>query len=335
MSEQPTDTWIFLFSLIGIKLVSSTPLTYIFGDATLLSGNEVTQMSQGTFAFASDEKFADCYLAVKRGVLRGDKNSFDEAQEQASERAALIGAMMGLWVFTRTAGGFTCGLADSIRFKQSRIVAIPETPLPGGAGLSKLQSSNTTPVMAISFRQYTRESFVQDISQNGFKSVFENVGLRQGIKPIRDVVSRATERLAQGLYSQEHSEFLVATITALEILLSESGDNREKIIQRRYLTLVTGAKEANLLKIYTERNNWIHRGTAVSKPDAFTALSLGISGVISLSNFAGSMPDTSLLRDLFNFLDVVSITNSMSDDAYTFCQRQMTIERANFKQANR
>ena len=337
MSNQP---WLFLFSISGVKLTSSESNPgYIFQDATLLSGEEARHLStlpNALHPFFQHNQPADCYIAVKRGCDPDDGISHEKAHKSAKERAETIASVMAFWLFGRTKQTAFCGLSDNMTWRFSNVISFgyPQQPLETAGSVARSGARNIAPLTVVNANSYTRESFLKDIRQDSFKNLFDAVVMRDKAigSQLQEALTRASERLAIGLYSQNLGEFIVATITALEILFAEN-DNKEKIIQKRYTTLVSHPLE-KVINVYTERNNWIHRGTEVSKEQAFSALALGVSALLSVADLAFDMPSETTLSTFLGFLDVVAITNVLPDEAFQYFLKRMPNERSRINVAS-
>lgn len=277
--------------------------------------------------FFRSENPADTYIAVRRDCDPNDGQNRDKAQELAQKRAESIAAVMALWLFGRTSQKQTCGIHGNFNWRFSRVISFgyPTSTITSGS-VAHQHAANVNPIIVVNANEYTRQSFISDIHQDNFKFIFDAVVMRDPhYAPNLTILERACERLTEGIYSQQLGEFTVSTVTALEILLAVD-NSKEKVVQARYTTLVTGHALKTVREVYTARNNWVHRGTDVSKEDAFKALSIGISALISVAGLLHKMPAKSLHTSVLAYLDVVAIAKTMPSNALGFVLQELPNE---------
>lgn len=108
---------------------------------------------------------------------------------------------------------------------------------------------------------------------------------------VADSVKRALGRISEGLYSHTAEDYVLASQTAIEILLSnDQGKEAELKGRIKGLLLDNEEFDSKIEQLFTLRNNWVHRGKQITDEQAKECLDIGIAVLLAYAKLAARLP---------------------------------------------
>lgn len=300
--EPMQGRWWMLFPLRGLDVIDEHPNLKkpVFGDATIISKSHIREIVQSAkfneamapehdhekdiifmIEHATLEEEYQALVAVRRSGKLG--HGFTESSKtlyRAHSRASQISATLALIFLAVNESGLTCGLVEQIHHKTQSIAALDISQKQfmvsiglGGSPPRTIRDSKRN----IQFST----SQLKDILKN---TEFGSLALillphkSRCAKSIRRALSASVCRLSDAIHSPNTATQLLGAVTAIEILLSESGDSYDDIIKRLAALLGKQALDSfSVQEIFQARHLYVHKGEEPEMLSSIGSKSIGLA----------------------------------------------------------
>ncbi len=321
--------WIF-FPLRGLDLIDKHPTLKkpLFGDATLLSKSHVKEVvheakinekgSPGhdhekdiTMLIESkalNEEYQSLVAVRRTGKLSSGLREPSKIFYHAYSRASEISATLALIFLSRNKRGLTCGLVEQIYHKMQPFSALDITQAQFIISSSWGRNFSHTildPKQSIQFSA----SQIQDILDSQEFGSFASILLMRNStcgKSTRRALSASASRLAEAIHSPNRATRLLGAVTAIEILLSESGDTYDAII-RRLVTLLGKPilEQFRVKELLHSRHLYVHKGEEpqISSNIDLNAIGLALNTIFKYSHLALQFSTKQAIIDYLELID--------------------------------
>lgn len=335
--------WIF-FPLRGLDVIDEHPNLKkpLFGDATLISKSHVrgvvqqARFNEGMSVEHDYEKdivfmienatliehvtLGEEYqslIAVRRSSKLGD--DLPESRKTlyaAYSRALQISATLAFIFLSTSESGLTCGLIEQIRYKTQSVAALD---VDQKQFMMAISPSGASPV-AIRDRKESIKLSVSQLQDILNSEVFGSLAsiLLPNKSPcarsLRRALSASVSRLSDTIYSPDLGTRLLGAVTAIEILLSESGDSYQDIIRR--LTALLGKpvlESFGVREIFEARHLYVHKGEEPKRfsPIGSESIGLALNTIFKYSDLALQF---SAKQPILDYLELVDKAYRIQED---------------------